>query len=127
MNADSCGVSSSVVVLSEPSNMVSLAHTYHHRTQHEQQIEDAGAYDHNQLLHPDLHQEEITTSDEHDLTYSSLDGHMQGRHDGQGVAGEIEVSVESSSSSHPNSAQNIHLDPMMESDEESDIADKNNS
>ena len=134
-------VGSSVVVLSQPSDMdglhsslshSSLSHSYHdhhhqdddhHATQSEQQAE----YDHSQLLHPDLHHEEITTSHHHHvLAYPPLDPSSQHGHDDQTVAEEIEVGV-SSSSSHPQSGGSIHMDPMMESDDEFDALDKHSS
>lgn len=126
--ADSSRVGSSVVVLSQPSEMDSLTSTYHHG--HDMQTgpqSDAGDYDHSQLLHPGLHHEEITTSVDHGLTYTSLEPPSQNGHSRQTVGGEIEVGVTSSSSSHPQSAHSIHMDPMMESDEESDSADKHAS
>ena len=137
-------VGSSVVVLSQPSDMdglhsslshSSLSHSYHdhhhhhhqdddhHATQSEQQVE----YDHSQLLHPGLHHEEITTSHHHHvLAYPPLDPSSQHGHDDQTVAEEIEVGV-SSSSSHPQSGGSIHMDPMMESDDEFDALDKHSS
>ena len=137
-------VGSSVVVLSQPSHMdglhsslshSSLAHSYHdshhhqnddhHVTQSQQQAE----YDHAQLLHPDLHHEEIATSHHHHhhvLASPPLDPSSQHGHDDQAVAEEIEVGV-SSSSSHPQSGGSIHMDPMMESDDEYDTLDKHSS
>ena len=148
-------VGSSVVVLSQPSHMdglhaslshpslnhpslshPSLNHPYHHHHQdedhHGAQSEQPVEYDHSQLLHPDLHHEEITTSHHHHhhhhhvLAYPPLDPSSQHSHDDQTVAEEIEVGV-SSSSSHPQSGGSIHMDPMMESDDEYDTLDKHSS
>lgn len=137
--ADAVRLGSSVVVLSQPSEMESLAPSYHHGHEIPNGPQsdtgdydtgphsDAGDYDSNQLLHTGLHHEEIASSDEHGLTYTSLNPPSQDGHHRQIVAEEIEVGVSSSSSNHPQSTQNIHMDPMMESDEESYSTEKHNS
>lgn len=125
-------VGGSVVVLSQPSHMdslhsplshsslshsplPSLSHPYHQvATQGEGTVEFD---DHSPLLHH-LQQEEITPSQHHVLAYPPLDP-SQHSHDSQSVAVEIEVGV-SSSSSHPRAGGSIHMDPMMECDDDFD-------
>lgn len=133
----------SVIVLPQPSSMDALhsplSTAYHNVMSSGHQGAD---YDHGQLLHEDITSghhpltyshldcssqhdnqvEEMTVSDHH-IEYLHLDSASQldpsSHHEAQTVAEQIEVGV-SSSSSRQQSGESIHMDPMMESDDEFD-------